>query len=606
MHHQLATSCANEGQRVLYVDNTGVRPLSLVKDRSRAVRKIREVFNSEYGFRIVSERITVLSPILLPHPYNAAAVYINRLIVISKIYNWLAAAEFSRFPVVVYTFLPTPLIYKICKILKPDVLVYYCANDMAGKDPLKAPLKPWENKFYSESDLVFTISAELTKKALKYREDVYEYSPGLDDKFICKQDDSFPEPYDLRHIPYPRICFVGTLAPIDNRFDSELFLEVVKKNKDNNFVMIGPAYGNVSLLESQPNVYFLGQKNHSEIILYLLFSNVAIIPYRVNTYTKSVNTCKLNEYLSVGLPVVSTPLAEIAKVHLANPNLFYIANGPVDFANAICLALFESHSDNRDFFKNLRINYARSNSWSFKYCKIASHVSIILGHKQQNIQHNIHNQRLLLRRVAKARCIGAILALNLIIIFWIAFVSPFFSYLSFVLSARDALIKPRVVIVLTGDGVGSYHNDSFLNRAVDVLNIFKMHKNIKIIVSTARSRLIPEVDVLKDYLVARGVPSENISVLAPNVRTTWDHLRFVRNYLPLEQGAPVVLLSSPLHARRAAAMLRKMSSGDSLVVAPAVVDTPQSPWRWWPSWTEICVTSYELAAYAYAWLQRRI
>ena len=606
MHHQLAISNANDGHRVLYVDNTGVRPPSLVRDRRRVARKAREVLTSAYGFRVVDDHITILSPLLLPHPYNPLAVNFNRLLITSKIKQWASVSEFSRFPLIVFTFLPTPLIYKTCQCLNPSVLVYYCANDMAGKDALKAPLIPWENKFFREADLVFTISSELTKKAQLFRDAIYEYPPGLDNKFISMQHAFLSDPADLSHIPSPRICFVGTLAPVDNRFDLELFLQITRENRDLSFVLVGPSYGDISLIKAEANVYIVGPKPHSEVISYLSAADVAIIPYRVNSYTASVNTCKLNEYLSVGLPVVSTPLAEILRVTRVNPDLLYIASNPEQFGKAIRLALSEWQRANRNNLRNSRIDYARSNSWDLRYKNIVANVSAKLTCNSHGLAASAGQSRLLLARIKFRRNRLLLFFSVVLLVYWAVFISPIISSVSYVLSPRESLGRPSLVLVLTGDGAGSYYNDSFLNRAKDVLLVYQKRPDVKIVISTSRNRLIPEVDVLRDYLVARGIPAARVSVLTPNASNTWEHLLAVHRYVPSSDMNSVVLLSSPLHARRAAAMLRKISPHSTTVMAPAVVDTPHTPWRWGSSWTEVRVTAYELAAYIYAWLQGRV
>jgi len=127
-----------------------------------------------------------------------------------------------------------------------------------------------------------------------------------------------------------------------------------------------------------------------------------------------------------------------------------------------------------------------------------------------------------------------------------------------------------------------------------------------VIISTARQRMISDVSVLRAYLVDRGIPAAKISVLTPNARDTWQHIESIHAALPASYSGSLALLSSPLHARRAAAMLRKMTPRATFVTAPAVLDTPHTPWRWLPSWMDIRVTTYELAAYSYAILRGRI
>jgi len=367
MHHQLATSLSQDGHKILYVDNTGVRPPSISRDRNRIARKLKEIIFSTYGFRASDDSITILSPLLVPHPYNRFALTINSLTISAKIQNWLANGGLAHAPVIVVTFLPTPLIYQLCKKIGPNVLVYYCANDMAGEDPSKAPLIPWEIAFFKESNQVLTISAELTHRAGKSGACVSEVPPGLDDKFLRIDPDVLQEPDDLASIPHPRIGYIGALASATDVFDVELFLLVVQNNKHLNFILIGPAYGEISVLLAEENIFVLGPKSHEAIASYLTFMDVALIPYRVNRFTNSVNACKLNEYLYFGLPVVSTPFAEAIKIGAAYPGLIYLADSSDSFSAAIRKALSEVGNT---FLSQARNSYAISTCWSSKYASI--------------------------------------------------------------------------------------------------------------------------------------------------------------------------------------------------------------------------------------------
>jgi len=603
MHHQLATSLSQDGHKVLYVDNTGVRPPSISKDRRRIARKLKEIVASTYGFRASDDSITILSPLLVPHPYNRLALAINSFTISAKIQNWLVYGGLAHAPVIVVTFLPTPLIYQLCKKIDPNVLVYYCANDMAGEDPSKAPLIPWEKAFFKESDQVLTISAELTHRAKKSDACVREVSPGLDDKFLRVDPDVLQEPDDIASIPHPRIGYIGALASATDVFDIELFLFVARKNKDLNFILIGPAYGDISSLLSEENIFVFGPRPHEVIASYLAFIDVALIPYRVNRFTNSVNACKLNEYLYFGLPVVSTPFAEACRIDAAHPGLIYLADSSDAFSAAIQRALSEVGNI---FLSKARNSYAVSTSWSSKYAGIRKVLDLHLERSPQAQRSTRLSSFDFIPRLKRRRKSLLVAVLTCFSAYWLIFVSPLMPVLAYALAPRDPLGQPEILLVLTGDGAGSYYNGSFLNRAQDVLQVYRQRPTIRVIISTARQRMISEVSVLRAYLVDRGIPAAKISVLTPNARNTWQHIESIHAALPASYSGSLALLSSPLHARRAAAMLRKMSPRATFVAAPVVLDSPQTPWRWWPSWIDIRVTTYELAAYVYAMLRGRV
>ncbi|MBK8822573.1 MAG: glycosyltransferase [Anaerolineales bacterium] len=53
-----------------------------------------------------------------------------------------------------------------------------------------------------------------------------------------------------------------------------------------------------------PNLYFLGLKAQTDLPSYLAHSEVAIIPWKVNSITQATSPLKLYEYLAMRRPVV--------------------------------------------------------------------------------------------------------------------------------------------------------------------------------------------------------------------------------------------------------------------------------------------------------------
>ena len=68
----------------------------------------------------------------------------------------------------------------------------------------------------------------------------------------------------------------------------------------------------MSAIRGLPNVHLLGQKPHGELPAYCKGFDVGLIPYKIDERMTFVNPLKLREYLSAGLPVVSTPVPEVA------------------------------------------------------------------------------------------------------------------------------------------------------------------------------------------------------------------------------------------------------------------------------------------------------
>jgi glycosyltransferase involved in cell wall biosynthesis len=142
------------------------------------------------------------------------------------------------------------------------------------------------------------------------------------------------EPADLRAIPHPRVAYVGT---IQGRVDVPLLRHAARARPSIHWVILGPIWDEPSLgdLRRLFNVHVLGSRPHAAIPAYLGAVDAGIIPHRVDRLTESMDPLKLYEYLAMGLPVVSTPVAGLAPFR----SWVRIADTPDAFVQAVETAL---------------------------------------------------------------------------------------------------------------------------------------------------------------------------------------------------------------------------------------------------------------------------
>lgn len=88
-----------------------------------------------------------------------------------------------------------------------------------------------------------------------------------------------------------------------------------------------------------------------------------MIPYRIDERMTFVNPLKLREYLSAGLPVVSTPVPEVTRF----PGLARVASTPDEFVTAIEQALRETGPDARA----KRSQAMQSETWAARVASVA-------------------------------------------------------------------------------------------------------------------------------------------------------------------------------------------------------------------------------------------
>ena len=97
---------------------------------------------------------------------------------------------------------------------------------------------------------------------------------------------------------------------IHDWIDLDLIAYVAEQRPTWTIALIGKTAVDVTRLLRYPNVRLLGRKTYESLPGYCKAFSVGLMPFVVNELTASVNPIKLREYLSAGLPVVSTDLPE--------------------------------------------------------------------------------------------------------------------------------------------------------------------------------------------------------------------------------------------------------------------------------------------------------
>src|SRR5438128_5026723 len=105
-HQEIMSTLAAQGHRVLFVENTGVRP-PRVRDLPRVQRRLSNWWRSTKGFRQITDNLFVFSPLIVPFPYSRLARWFNRTLLLRSLGRWMRVTGFHR--PITWTFLPTPL-----------------------------------------------------------------------------------------------------------------------------------------------------------------------------------------------------------------------------------------------------------------------------------------------------------------------------------------------------------------------------------------------------------------------------------------------------------------------------------------------------------------
>jgi glycosyltransferase involved in cell wall biosynthesis len=324
-------------RRVLWLNSIATRTPSLGsgRDLGKIRRKLGEFAKGPVN---VENDLWVMTPLALPLPHVPAARAFNRQVLRATIKGLRLRLGIKNFQL--WTFLPTVGDY--VGTLGEDVSIYYCVDEWSMFRYLdKEQTVKLERGLLEKVDAVFAINGALADAKRPHNANTFISPHGVDHALFSKAlDDVTTVPPDLDVLPKPRIGFYGTLR---DWVDFDLIAHVARVRPDWHLILIGQQLDDVSSVRGFPNIHLLGQRPHGELPAYCKGFDVGMIPYRIDERMTFVNPLKLREYLSAGLPVVSTPVPEVARF----PGLARVASTPEGFVAAIEQALRETSPEAR-------------------------------------------------------------------------------------------------------------------------------------------------------------------------------------------------------------------------------------------------------------------
>jgi protoporphyrinogen oxidase len=160
-----------------------------------------------------------------------------------------------------------------------------------------------------------------------------------------------------RDIPGPRLGYYGV---IDERFDTELIGQVADAHPQWQIVLVGPVVKiDPAVLPQRPNIHYLGQQPYKALPHFLAGWDVCLLPFALNESTRFISPTKTLEYMAAELPIVSTPVTDVADLY---KDIVYIAADVAQFIASCEAALLETTELRARKVKKMRAVVA-STSW---------------------------------------------------------------------------------------------------------------------------------------------------------------------------------------------------------------------------------------------------
>lgn len=593
-HQEIMSRLAAEGHRVLFIENTGVRPPRF-SDLPRVTSRLRNWRRGTKGFREERPNLFVHSPIVVPFPYSRIARWVNKQILMRGINRWMRAVGVTR--PVVWTFLPTPLARAIIADIDPALTIYYCIDDLASSSHEARKIVGSERELFRSADLVFTTSERLRARAAQFSERVHLFPFAVNLAVFQKsREQNEPMPADLAALPRPVAGYVGGLH---QWVDQDLLAAVAAKLPNVTFALVGPEQTDVSKLKALPNVHLFGQRPHAELPKYVRGFDVGLVPYRITEYTANVYPTKLNEYLVMGIPVVATDLNEIRRFNGEHGDIVRVASGVDAYANDVSAAIAEKVAP---AVTARRIAVAESNSWERRLEKMSALIETELAAKASRTTG--WEDRL--RRLYSAAKTGpAIVVTTLLAVYLLLFQTNFVWWLAEPLKISETPRAADAIVVLAG-GVGEsgQAGGGVQERISQAIALYNTRVAPRIIISSGFVFAQPEAQQMKGIAEAAGVPADAI-VLEERATNTYENVTFTHEILSRNGWRSIALVSSPYHMRRAILTWRK-SAPEIDVTATPPENSLFYAHRRGASLTQIRGLLQEYAGIVYYWWSGRI
>jgi glycosyltransferase involved in cell wall biosynthesis len=291
------------------------------------------VFDAQTPHFSLAERdgnITVVVPHLPDGTNNADAIAMQRALV----NEFLETQDIQQYAAWYYT----PMALQFSGHLNPAITIYDCMDELSAFKFAPAELKVLEAELMRKADVVFTGGHSLYESKKTSHNNIHPFPSSVDKKHFGKARNITASPGDQSRIAAPRIGFFGV---IDERFDIGMIEDVARQRPEWHFILIGPIVKiDPASLPRLDNIHYLGGKSYNELPDYISGWDIAMIPFALNESTRFISPTKTPEYLSAGVPVISTPIRDVVHPY-GTEGLVSIASTTEEFIAAASAILYD-------------------------------------------------------------------------------------------------------------------------------------------------------------------------------------------------------------------------------------------------------------------------
>jgi hypothetical protein len=179
-----------------------------------------------------------------------------------------------------------------------------------------------EQQIIDTSDVLLSTAPGLAEDLKKRSNKNVHLVPNAVNSYLFNPERAYSLPEDFPAAEW-HLIYIGALW--GEWFDWGLLKQISVQFPDAKLIVIGDK---ANLRNGMPdNVHFLGLKSQRDLPAFLYFSDIAIVPWKINPITQMTSPLKVYEYIAMHKPVVAPmidPLKDIPGVFLAENETGFI------------------------------------------------------------------------------------------------------------------------------------------------------------------------------------------------------------------------------------------------------------------------------------------
>ena len=192
-----------------------------------------------------------------------------------------------------------------------------------------------------------------------------------------------------------------------------------------------------------------------------------------------------------------------------------------------------------------------------------------------------------------------------ILLYFVVFHSSIFWFLGENLIITEQPQKVDAIVVFSGNGENAYINLSYQKRTLDAINYYNKGYSDKIFVTSGRTQILSEVELIKSILLSKGVDEKNIYLLEKYPSSTFENVKMVAEVLRINNIKSFIFITAPYHRYRSNLIWKKNYPNYEIVNAPTF-DQSKKSIKWNIKLKDIQIIAYEYLAIVHNFLKGRL